>query len=290
MAKNIRWMRSTGFGPVDMNATTTRPERRCEVGPRRHGRGGPLLVRLQRGDALLEYALCRPRFHTALSSAFKRRHIGTAASDANSAVGAIAGAASSAKTKIDISLIDFQSVIDANTRAIEALRKINGQLGNSGDIEIAIRELERQNQGLQQVKDGLQGQSDALGNDAAAFDKASGAMNDAIQGSVEGLGKTQKRINEEVMPRLSDGLDAFSSVSGDLVGVVRSLTPTIGQSISMLDQPTPCSTRPVRRLPAPIRPWPICRRRSKRRDRPPLSAARQRPISHHSRHGSGGHV
>ena len=127
-------------------------------------------------------------------------------------------------------------MIDSNTRAIEALRKINGQLGNSGDIEIAIRELERQNQGLQQVKDGLQGQSDALGNDAAAFDKASGAMNDAIQGSVEGLGKTQKRINEGVMPRLSDGLDAFSSVSGDLVGVVRSLTPTIGQSISMLDQ------------------------------------------------------
>lgn len=199
-----------------------------------------LVEALQRGDALLGTTRSAARdFHTALSSALSSgaMHLGTAASDANSAVGAIAGAASSAKTKIDISLIDFQSVIDSNTRAIEALRKINGQLGNNGgDIEVAIRELERLNQGLQQVKDGLQGQSDALGNDAAAFDKASGAMNDAIQGSVEGLGKTQKRINEEVMPRLSDGLDAFSNVSGDLVGVVRSLTPTIGQSISMLDQ------------------------------------------------------
>lgn len=198
-----------------------------------------LVEALQRGDSLLGTTRSAARdFHTALSSTLSSgaMHLGTAASDANSAVGAIAGAASSAKTKIDISLIDFQSVIDSNTRAIEALRKINGQLGNSGDIEIAIRELERQNQGLQQVKDGLQGQSDALGNDAAAFDKASGAMNDAIQGSVEGLGKTQRRINEEVMPRLSDGLDAFSSVSGDLVGVVRSLSPTIGQSISMLDQ------------------------------------------------------
>ena len=182
-----------------------------------------LVEALQRGDSLLGTTRSAARdFHTALSSALSSgaMHLGTAASDANSAVGAIAGAASSAKTKIDISLIDFQSVIDSNTRAIEALRKINGQLGNSGDIEIAIRELERQNQGLQQVKDGLQGQSDALGNDAAAFDKASGAMNDAIQGSVEGLGKTQKRINEEVMPRLTDGLDAFSNVSGDLVGVV----------------------------------------------------------------------
>lgn len=199
-----------------------------------------LVEALQRGDALLGTTRSAARdFHTALSSALSSgaMHLGTAASDANSAVGAIAGAASSAKTKIDISLIDFQSVIDSNTRAIEALRKINGQLGNNGgDIEVAIRELERLNQGLQQVKDGLQGQSDALGNDAAAFDKASGAMNDAIQGSVEGLGKTQKRINEEVMPRLSDGLDAFSNVSGDLVDVVRSLTPTIGQSISMLDQ------------------------------------------------------
>ncbi len=199
-----------------------------------------LVEALQRGDALLGTTRSAARdFHTALSSALSSgaMHLGTAASDANSAVGAIAGAASSAKTKIDISLIDFQSVIDSNTRAIEALRKITGQLGNNGgDIEVAIRELERLNQGLQQVKDGLQGQSDALGNDAAAFDKASGAMNDAIQGSVEGLGKTQKRINEEVMPRLSDGLDAFSNVSGDLVGVVRSLTPTIGQSISMLDQ------------------------------------------------------
>ncbi len=198
-----------------------------------------LVETLQRGDALLGTTRSAARdFHTALSSALSNGalHLGTAASDANSAVGAIAGAASSAKTKIDISLIDFQSVIDSNARVIEVLRKINGQLGDNGDIEIAIRELERQNQGLQQVKDGLQSQSDALGNDAAAFEKASGSMNDAIQGSVEGLGETQKRINDEVMPRLSDGLDAFSNVSGDLTGVVRSLKPTIGQSISMLDQ------------------------------------------------------
>lgn len=198
-----------------------------------------LIEALQRGDTLLGTTRSAARdFHTALSSALSTGalHLGTAASDANSAVGAIAGAASSAKAKIDISLIDFQSVIDSNARAIEALRKINGQLGNNGDIEIAISKLESQNQGLQQVKDGLQGQSDALGNDAAAFDKASDAMNEAIQGSVEGLGKTQKRINDEVMPSLSDGMDAFSSVSGNLTGVVRSLTPAIGQSISMLDQ------------------------------------------------------
>lgn len=243
VAHSVEALDRVRAGLSDMNATIDAAKK--ATADAKSALGGmdeevPSLVEaLQRGDALLGTTRSASRdFHTALSSALSNGalHLGAAASDANSAVGAIAGAVSSAKTKIDISLIDFQSVIDANTRAIEALRKINGQLGNNGDIEIAIRELERQNQGLQQVKDGLQGQSDALGNDAASFEEASGAMNDAIQGSVEGLGKIQGRINEEVMPGLSDGLDAFSSVSGDLTGVVRSLTPTIGQSISMLDQ------------------------------------------------------
>lgn len=243
VAHSVEALDRVRAGLSDMNATIDAAKK--ATADAKSALGGmdeevPSLVEaLQRGDALLGTTRSASRdFHTALSSALSNGalHLGAAASDANSAVGAIAGAVSSAKTKIDISLIDFQSVIDANTRAIEALRKINGQLGNNGDIEIAIRELERQNQGLQQVKDGLQGQSDALGNDAASFEEASGAMNDAIQGSVEGFGKIQGRINEEVMPGLSDGLDAFSSVSGDLTGVVRSLTPTIGQSISMLDQ------------------------------------------------------
>lgn len=200
----------------------------------------PALVEaLQRGDDLLGTTRSAARdFHTALSSALSTgaMHLGTAATDADAAIGSIAGAAASAKTKIDISLIDFQAVIDSNTRAIEALRKINGSMGDSGDVEVFIRKLEQQNAGLQKVKDGLQSQSDAMGDDAAAIEKASGTVNDAIQGSVDGLGKTQKRINDEVMPQLSDGLDAFSNVSGDLTGVVRSLTPAIGQSIAMLDQ------------------------------------------------------
>ncbi|MFR3451787.1 MAG: YhgE/Pip family protein [Collinsella sp.] len=199
-----------------------------------------LVEALQRGDALLGTTRSAARdFHTALSSALSNgaMHLGTAASDANSAVGAIAGAASSAKTKIDISLIDFQSVIDANTRAIEALRKINGQLGNSGDIaDRDSRARGARTRGCSGSKTACRAKAMPWATTPRLSIRRSGAMNDAIQGSVEGLGKTQKRINEEVMPRLSDGLDAFSSVSGDLVGVVRSLTPTIGQSISMLDQ------------------------------------------------------
>ena len=60
--------------------------------------------------------------------------------------------------------------------------------------------------------------------------------NTAVQGSVENLGKTQQTLNSSVIPQLSAGLDAFSNVSGDLSGVVTSLTPTIAQSMGLLDQ------------------------------------------------------
>lgn len=148
----------------------------------------------------------------------------------------MAGAVSAAKTKVDISLGNFQSVIDTNARAIEALRKLNNSGLNSSDIEVLIGELEEQNQGLQLVKESLQAQSDALGSDVESVTGATSAINAAVQGSVDGLGKTQENLNTQVMPKLSDGLDAFSNASGDLSGVVTSLTPTIEQSMGLLDQ------------------------------------------------------
>ena len=178
-------------------------------------------------------------FHTALSSALSKgaAQLGEASAKADGAVGSIAGAVSAAKTKVDISLSNFQSIIDTNGRIIDALRSLNETaLGNNGDIEIFIRELESQNAGLKAAKDALQAQSDSLGSDVESVQGATSAINTAIQGSVENLGKTQMELNTSVMPKLSEGLDAFSSVSGDLSGMVMSLTPTIGQAEGLLDQ------------------------------------------------------
>ena len=178
-------------------------------------------------------------FHTALSTALANgaTQLGTASSKADAAVGSMAGAVSAAKTKIDISLSNFQAVIDSNSRALEALRNLNNSaLGSNGDIEAFIHDLENQNAGLQSAKDALQTQSDALGQDVDAATTATDAINTAVQGSVENLGKTQQTLNSSVIPQLSAGLDAFSNVSGDLSGVVTSLTPTIAQSMGLLDQ------------------------------------------------------
>ena len=198
-----------------------------------------LVSALDKGHQLLGTTRSAARdFHTSLSSAISNGAIqlGAASAKADGAIGSMAGAVSAAKTKVDISLGNFQSVIDTNARAIEALRKLNNSGLNSSDIEVLIRELEEQNQGLQLVKDSLQAQSDVLGSDVESVTGATSAINAAVQGSVDGLGKTQENLNTQVMPKLSDGLDAFSNVSGDLSGVVTSLTPTIEQSMGLLDQ------------------------------------------------------
>lgn len=178
-------------------------------------------------------------FHTLLSSVLANgaTQLGTASSKADAAVGSMAGAVSAAKTKVDISLSNFQAAIDSNSRALEALRNLNNStLGSNGDIEVFIRDLEDQNAGLQSAKDALQAQSDALGQDVDAATTATDAINTAVQGSVENLGKTQQTLNSSVIPQLNAGLDAFANVSGDLSGVVTSLTPTIEQSMGLLDQ------------------------------------------------------
>ena len=201
----------------------------------------PTLVEaLEKGHELLGTTRSAAgEFHTALSTALGNgaAQLASASAKADGAVGSISGAVSSAKTKIDISLINFQGIIDTNNRVIADLRALNEAImDNSGDVEVFIRELERQNQGLQAAKDALQAQSDSLGRDVETVSDATSAINTAVQGSVKNMGETQAELNATVMPELSAGLDAFSNISGDLSGIVTGLTPTIEQAMGLLDQ------------------------------------------------------
>ncbi len=201
----------------------------------------PTLVEaLEKGHELLGTTRSAAgEFHTALSTALGNgaAQLASASAKADGAIGSISGAVSSAKTKIDISLINFQGIIDTNNRVIADLRALNEAImDNSGDVEVFIRELERQNQGLQAAKDALQAQSDSLGRDVETVSDATSAINTAVQGSVKNMGETQAELNATVMPELSAGLDAFSNVSGDLSGIVTGLTPTIEQAMGLLDQ------------------------------------------------------
>ncbi len=179
-------------------------------------------------------------FGTSLSSVLSggATKLASASSKANGAVGAITGAVAGAQTKVDLMLGDVQAVIDLNTDLLKKLGELNDAGLNIDAVTTLINELTAQNASLQKVKDGLQAQSDAIKNDADALASASSSVNTAVQGGVDTLNTAQQNVSSQVMPGLTSGLDAFSSVSGDLAGVVAGLDPTITQARGMLGQLT----------------------------------------------------
>ena len=160
---------------------------------------------------------------------------------ANKVVGGLAGTLQSNKATIDGSLTQLQGVIDSNQNVIDRL-KYDQAFGNSGvaDVDRVLNEvidsLQTQNSKLQSVHDALQAQSDAVGKDAETVAAAADGIDSAIQDGVNTINEAQKSIDATVLPKVSSGLDSFSSVTGDLNGVVSGLTPTISNARGLLKQ------------------------------------------------------
>ena len=179
------------------------------------------------------------KLHTSLSSALAQGSTGLAqaSSKANAAVGKLSGTVIAAQTKVDLALSDVQGLVDKNNAAIEALRStLPDDAEFNSSIARIISSLQQQNDNLAGVVSGLQAQSDAIKTDAGNLANASDSINTSVQDGVTALGKMQEDLNTSVIPQLNSGLDSFSDCSGDLKGVLASLTPTISQACSSLTQ------------------------------------------------------
>ena len=177
------------------------------------------------------------KLHTSLSSALAQGSTGLAqaSSKANAAVGKLSGTVIAAQTKVDLALSDVQGLVDKNNAAIEALRStLPDDAEFNSSIARIISSLQQQNDNLAGVVSGLQAQSDAIKTDAGNLANASDSINTSVQDGVTALGKMQEDLNTSVIPQLNSGLDSFSDCSGDLKGVLASLTPTISQARSSL--------------------------------------------------------
>ena len=178
-------------------------------------------------------------FATSLSSALSQgaTAMATVSSKANQAVGKLSGTVSGAAVKVDLALSDVQGVVESNKQAIAALQDILPEdAAFNNDIARILQDLQNQNDKLNDVVSGLKAQSDAIKNDATSISGATDSMNSSVQDSVTALNGTLSDLNGSVMPKLDSGLDSFSSVTGDLKGVVTSLQPTITQARGSLQQ------------------------------------------------------
>lgn len=197
----------------------------------------PSLVNaLDKGDALLASARASSRnFASSLNTALSHglTQMGKASSNANVAVGKLSGAISAAGGKVDGALADVQMVINDVNRIIIDIREITGI-----DSGLVLSALEEQLAELQTLKDALQDRSTDIQNSAGAIAGAVSSLDSATQQGISAMEGVQQDMASTVLPQLSQGMDSFSEVSGDLTGVVASLEPTIAQARGVLSQLT----------------------------------------------------
>lgn len=197
----------------------------------------PSLVNaLDKGDALLASARTSSRnFASSLNTTLSHglTQMGKVSSNANVAVGKLSGAISAAGGKVDGALADVQMVINDVSGIIIDIREITGI-----DSGLILSALEEQLAELQTLKDALQDQSTDIQNSAGAIAGAVSSLDSATQQGISAMEGVQQDMASTVLPQLSQGMDSFSEVSGDLTGVVTSLEPTIAQARGVLAQLT----------------------------------------------------
>ena len=197
----------------------------------------PSLVNaLDKGDALLASARTSSRnFASSLNTTLSHglTQMGKVSSNANVAVGKLSGAISAAGGKVDGALADVQMVINDVNGIIIDIREITGI-----DSGLILSALEEQLAELQTLKDDLQDQSTDIQNSAGAIAGAVSSLDSATQQGISAMEGVQQDMASTVLPQLSQGMDSFSEVSGDLTGVVTSLEPTIAQARGVLAQLT----------------------------------------------------
>lgn len=197
----------------------------------------PSLVNaLDKGDALLASARTSSRnFASSLNTTLSHglTQMGKVSSNANVAVGKLSGAISAAGGKVDGALADVQMVINDVNGIIIDIREITGI-----DSGLILSALEEQLAELQTLKDALQDQSTDIQNSAGAIAGAVSSLDSATQQGISAMEGVQQDMVSTVLPQLSQGMDSFSEVSGDLTGVVTSLEPTIAQARGVLAQLT----------------------------------------------------
>ncbi len=199
-----------------------------------------LATALDQSNQLLTTARSSARdFSTSLSSALSSGTVllGTVSAKANTAVGTLSGTVVAAQTKVDLVLSDVQTVLNKNQSIISALQDLMGDDASFNNvISRVLDSLQQQNTKLQTTVSGLQAQSDAIKNTATSLSDASNTVNGTLQSGIEALGSAQNNLTGTIVPQLTSGMDSFSSVSGDLKGVVTSLAPTIQQARGALTQ------------------------------------------------------
>ena len=176
---------------------------------------------------------------TSLSGALSQGGVllGQASAQANTGIGKVTGLITSATTKVDGALDGLQGAIDDNAKIIQLIRDTDFGLDSiNQNMKDVANSLESANGTLETVRNALKTQNDDMVNTSSSIENLGNSANTSVQTGISTLTAAQSTFNSDVLPQLGDGLDSFSSVSGDLEGVISGLKPTITQARGTLTQ------------------------------------------------------
>ena len=156
---------------------------------------------------------------------------------ASDGLGKLSGQASAINTKVGNALNDAQTVNTKNGEIIASLQQLATQLPVQSDtINAALTKLSEQNQSNQQLISSLTAGNNGIGNALSTTSSTLEQLETINQANLSGIQSLRTSLDENVFPQLNQTMDIFSSLTGELTGILNGVPATTDQLNGILTQ------------------------------------------------------
>ena len=156
---------------------------------------------------------------------------------ASEGFGKLSGQASDINQKVGNALNNAQEVNTKNGEIIATLQQLASQLpAQSNTINSALAKLSEQNQSNQQLISSLTAGNDGISNALSTTTNTLSQLETINKANLSGIQSLRTSLDENVFPQLNQTMDIFSSLTGELNGILNGVPATTEQLNSILTQ------------------------------------------------------
>lgn len=156
---------------------------------------------------------------------------------ASDGLGKLSGQASDINTKVGNALGYAKDVNDKNGEIITVLQQLAAQLPDqSGTINAALSKLSEQNKSNQELISSLTAGNNGIGNALSTTSTTLEQLEAINKANLSGIQSLRSSLDENVFPQLNQTMDIFSSLTGELTGILNGVPATTEQLNGILTQ------------------------------------------------------
>lgn len=156
---------------------------------------------------------------------------------ASEGFGKLSGQASDINQKVGNALNNAQEVNTKNGEIIATLQQLASQLPAQSDtINSALAKLSEQNQSNQQLISSLTAGNDGISSALSTTTNTLSQLGTINKANLNGIQSLRTSLDENVFPQLNQTMDIFSSLTGELNGILNGVPATTEQLNSILTQ------------------------------------------------------